>query len=464
MQTLANHLFHVNAKAQVYRKASTMIMIELIEQRRANSRGFALPFAAVMVLILSFVGFGILRLGMEKRMRAVRTTAEISARAAADAGLTKAAFELNKNLEVGWDFYNIVSPVTEVFSSANADYTYTIEEITNDAEYRITSTGHSGLTSETVTANAVVQGTFNYAAFAQGYAIPKQPKPHKHKDGEGPRPPKPLKKGGKLEIKGYSIDGTYSSGAQAYSGPIQLRTNNTHKKSVKLRENVVVNGDVIVGPGADPDKVIELRDGAAITGDAYPGTERQELLSVSVPHNLQVGALKDYEYDEDDAITGSQRYTSFIIPKDAVQEISGNCEIYVAGDVKVEDNAQLILTPGSSLRLYVGGEKFEVEKKSGGLINQTNNPTNLLIFGLDDCRKVKIENPVDFYGAVYAPFATVEMKECGDLHGAFVGWDIKLKKKKGGDHGTFYYDRSLRLGNLAAGDSLATRFVVRRWH
>ena len=435
-----------------------MIMIELIKQRRANRRGFVLSFAAVMVLILSFVGFGILRLGMEARMRAIRTTAEMSARAAADAGLTKAVFEMNKNLDAGWNFNDIVSPAATVFSSANANYNYTIEETDKDAEYTITSTGQSGLTSETVSATVVVQGTFNYAVFAQGYAIPKQPKPPK----QDPPAPKPLKKGGKFEIKGYSIDG-YSSGAQAYSGPIALRTNNTHKRGVKLREDVVVNGDVIIGPGADPDRVIEMKSGAAITGDAYPATERQELLSISVPTYLQVGVLKDYEYDEGSAITGNQRYTSFIIPKDAVQEISGNCEIYVAGDVKVEDDAQLVLTAGSSLKLYVGGEKFEVKKKSDGIVNQSNDPTNLLIFGLDACRKVKIESSVDFYGAVYAPFAKVEMKTGGDLYGAFVGWDVKLKKKKGEGAGIFYYDRSLRIGDLLATDGLATRFVVKRW-
>ncbi|MHC4627487.1 MAG: TadE/TadG family type IV pilus assembly protein [Planctomycetota bacterium] len=437
---------------------------ELIRQRRANRRGFALLFAAVTVLILFFVGFGILRLGMEKRMRAVRTTAEISARAAADAGLTKAIFEMNKNLDLGWNFSSIVSPATTVFSSADASYTYTITEIANDAEYEVTSVGQSGLASETVSANVAVQGTFDYAIFAQGYAIPKHPKPHRHKDGEGPRPPKPLKKGGKIEIKGYSVDDGYSSGAEAYSGPVQVRGNNVQKRAIKLRENVVVNGDVIVGPGGKPDKVIEKKSGAAITGDTYPAQERQELLSVAVPTYLQVGVFKDYVYDEEKVITGSQKYTSLIIPEDAVQEIGGNCQIYVQGSVKIEEDAQLVITPGSSLRLYVGGEKFEVKKKSDGLINQTNDPTNLLIFGLDDCRKVKIENPVDFYGAVYAPFAKVEMKECGDLYGAFVGWDVKLKKKKGGDHGTFYFDRSLRLGNILAGDDLAARIVVRRWH
>jgi len=451
-------------KAIVYGKARTMIAIELIKQRRANRRGFALPFAVVMVLILSFVGFGVLRLGAETRMRAVRTTGEISARAAADAGLTKAVFEMNKNLDTGWNFDEIASPVTKVFSSSNADYTYTITEITTNSEYEITSIGKSGITTETVSARVVAQGAFDYAVYSQGYALPKRPKGHRHKCGKGPRPPKPLKKGGKLEIKGYCVDDTYSSGAESYSGTVRLRTNNSHKKSVKLRKNVVVNGDVVVGPGGNPDKIIELKDGAEITGDTYPATERQELLSASVPQTLESMSAQTYQYQKDVPITGDKKYSSLIIPKNKVQEISGDCQIYVLGNVKLEEDAQLVVTNNSSVKLYVAGEKFEVKKKSDGLTNETQDPARLLIYGLDDCRKVKIENKQVFYGAVYAPFAKVEMKTRDDLYGAFVGWDVKLKKKKDKEHGTFYYDRSLRLGNMLATDDLATRFVVKRWH
>ena len=427
-----------------------------------------MPLAVVMVVLLSIVGFGMLKLGLDTRTMAVRTTTQISARAAADAGLTKATFEMNKNLSVKpWGFDNMASSGNRVLLGTNASYTYKIEEINNDSEYRITSIGRSGSAAKTVSAILVVQGTFCYPIFAQGYAIPKRPKPHRHKHGQGPRPPKPLKKGGKLEIHGFSVDDSYSSDpSEAYSGTIQLRTNNIHKKSVKLRENVVVNGDVIVGPGGDPDKVIEMKKGASITGDAYSAKERQELLSVILPQGLENMPTQTYEYNAGVPIDGNKKYSSLIIPRDAVQEINGNCEIYVVGNVKVEDGAQLILTNNSSLTIYVGGEKFETKKKSDGLINETEDPTNLLIFGLDTCRKVKIENQNtgDFYGAVYAPFAKVEMKTNGDLYGAFAGWDVKLKKKKGGEAATFYFDRSLRIGNLRATDPLATRFIVKRWY
>ena len=77
--------------------------------------------------------------------------------------------------------------------------------------------------------------------------------------------------------------------------------------------------------------------------------------------------------------------------------------------------------------------------------------------------KSKNRGAGDFYGAVYAPFAKVEMKTDGDLYGAFVGWDVKLKKHKASEHGTFYFDRSLRTDNVAVSEG-TVRFVVKSWH
>ena len=427
-----------------------------------------LSLAVIMVVLLSVIGLGLQQLGSGAQMRAARSVAGISARTAADAGFTKAFYEMNKNMNIRpWNFSNVALAADAALPSANADYTYSIEETVRDSEYKITSVGRSGYATKTVSATVRVQGLFEYAICAQGYALPKRPKAHKHK--QLPRPPKPLKKGGKLEIKGYSIDDSYSSDpSEAYSGTIQLRTNNNHKKSVKLRENVVINADVVVGPGGDPDKVIEMKGGASITGDAYAATEREELLSITVPSELESLPAIEYEWHGGPggniAITGNVKYSSLKIPKPHKQDIVGDVMIYVTGDMKVEDMAELTLTAGSSLKLYVNG-KLEVKKKSKGLINETQDPTKLMIFGLDDCRKVKIENEGagDFYGAVYAPYAKVEMKTNGDLYGAFAGWDVKLKRKKGAGQGTFYFDRSLRTGNVAASDEGSVRFVVKDW-
>ena len=430
-------------------------MIEIIkEQLGENRRGSVLGLAAIMLVILSVTGLGLLKLGFHSRMQAVRTKAEISARAAADAGFTKAMYEMNNNLSITpWNFSNITSVGDRVLSNANADYTYTIEEIDKDSEYKITSIGRSGQAEKTVSATVRAQSLFNYAALANGYAIPKRPKAPKRL----PNRPKPLKKGGKIEIKGYDVEG-YRSDSSEYSGNLQIRTNSGHKRPIKLRENVVIHGDVIVGPGGDPNKVISKKDGAVITGETYAAAEKTELPAVTLPTPLENQSAGTY--NPGSPLSGVARYTELNITGE--QEVHGNCQIYVEGDMKLEDNAKLIITNNASLTLYVGG-KLEVKKHSEGITNETMVPKNLMIYGMDTCSKIKIENKEDFYGAVYAPFAKVEIKNSGDLYGAFVGWDVKLKKKKGEEHGTYYYDESLGgSGNVTADDN-GVSFVISDW-
>lgn len=438
-------------------------MIEMIKkQPRTNRRGFVLMLATVMVLLLSIVGFGLLRLGFENRMMAIRTTTQISARAAADAGITKAIFEMNKNV-TPWRFNNITTPANMVLPSTNANYTYTIEEITKNSDYRITAIGRSGQAIKTVSVNVRSQGLFDYAIYATGDAHHKHPK-------QSPRP-KPPKKGGKIEIERYVVEGYNSSDPSTFSGDVQVRTNSNHKKSVKLKDNVTINGDMVVGSGKHrPDQVIEMKSSASITGDTYASPELWEAPPVIVPQGLVSGQLKDYKHKDDKPLSGNVKYSEFKLPKNKVQEIKGDVTMYVEGDMKLEKDSELIIPEGSSLTLYLG-KKLEVKKDSAddtikGLLNLTKDPTKLIIYGTDTCEKIKIEeNRGTFYGAVYAPYAKVEIKNSNDIYGALVGWDVKLKNKKEYGIGTLYYDEALSSINYfeTMGSDDPQRFVMKNW-
>ena len=153
-----------------------------------------------------------------------------------------------------------------------------------------------------------------------------------------------------------------------------------------------------------------------------------------------------------------------------MQEIVGDVAIYVEGDMKLEKDAEFIITEGSSLTLYLG-KKLEVKKDSAedvikGIKNETKDPTKLIIYGTDTCRKIKIEqNQGAFYGAVYAPYAKVEIKNIDNIYGALVGWDVKLKKDKKHGIGNFDYDEALHsiYYDEAMGSDDPVHFVIKTW-
>lgn len=413
-------------------------------------KGFVLSFAIVLIAVLSISGLSLLGLGLQARIMAVRITAEMSARAAADAGLTKALFEMNKSLAFvqRWKPNDVASSFDAAFSTASSSFTYTIEKTAGGAEYKITSTGQSGGAQKTVSVTVRRQGLFDYGVFSSGYAHPK------HKKGEKwPGRRKPPKKGGHLKIKGYNV-GTYSSNpAITPSGELVLRTNSKHHKAVKLEKDALINGDIIVGPGGNPDRVIEVKSGAEVTGDTYTADKMLEPLAVIVPENLNEMKGEKFEIKKDKGdgkplkLTGNLRFEDFKIEDEQVIEVQGNVTMYVEGEMKLKHGAQLIITKNSSLTLYVG-KKLEIHSHTpdgvGGLINETKDPTKLMIYGTDTCEKIKLEHMDDFYGAVYAPYAKVEMKRIGDIYGAFLGWEVKLEKDRHDDNPSFYFDEALR--------------------
>jgi hypothetical protein len=70
---------------------------KLLQSKR---RGSALPLVMVVVMVLLVMGVGLLDLGMKGRLYSIRTASDISARCAADAGMTMALYEMNEKLKV----------------------------------------------------------------------------------------------------------------------------------------------------------------------------------------------------------------------------------------------------------------------------------------------------------------------------------------------------------------------------
>jgi hypothetical protein len=85
--------------------------------------GFALAAMLCSVVILFVIGAGVLSLGLHSRGFAARTSSDISARCSADAGLTKAFFEMNEKLKViPWDDSSLPEVTHEMCSIAPEKY------------------------------------------------------------------------------------------------------------------------------------------------------------------------------------------------------------------------------------------------------------------------------------------------------------------------------------------------------
>jgi Putative Ice-binding-like adhesive domain len=380
-----------------------------------------MALAVVAMMILFAMGVGMLALASNTRVFSARMASAVAARCAADAGVTKALFEMNQKLKVKpWNDGSLPEATDESLPGCSALYSYSI---TGDpvSGYTVESAGVSGQFQKTVSCTLKPQGPFEFAVFANQ----------------------------SLNLDNSAVVSGYNFGAD--DKILEVGTNSDDSGAILLNNSATIDGDVVVGVGADPSAVISDH-GATITGEARAMTEKNPLPEIEVPHSLE--SLPSSGTLENGAtITGSAKYSGIDLKTKQTIIIDGNVSLYTTGDVILNNSAELQIKSDASLILYLGGN-FE-GKNSSSVNNLTKDAKKLQIYCLDNCKSVRLKNGVDFYGVIYGPHADVVLDNSGNFYGSVVAQNFEQRNS-----GTFNYDASLRDVSV---DDEAVRFVVTDW-
>ncbi|TSA55315.1 MAG: hypothetical protein D4R45_02595 [Planctomycetaceae bacterium] len=394
-------------------------MNKLLKSKR---NGSAIPLAVVAVMILLAMGVGMLTLGTSSRIYSTRSASDIAARCAVDSGLTMALFAMNEKLKVKpWNDSTLPEATNESLPNCDAVFSYTVTGNPSTG-YTIESIGTSGHGERKVTCILKRQGLFEFAVFGE----------------EG------------VELKNSAIVDWYNYDTDSEN--LKIGTNSIASGALTFKNSAVVNGDVVVGMGGDPDIVID-DFGANITGATYVMTKRYELPSITVPQWLE--SLPSSEPITDDlTVTNSAKYSGINLQNNKTLLIDGDVTLYVTGEIILGNSAEVQIDNDASLILYLGGD-YE-GKNSSTINNLTQDTKKLQIYCLDSCENMQFKNSSDFYGVIYAPNADVIMKNSANLYGSVVAKNFEQKNSS-----TFNYDASLR--DASVNDEVV-RFVVTNWH
>jgi len=137
---------------------------------KRNCNGLVLPVVAAIAICLALLGLGVLQLGFGSRLMATRTMAGVSARAAADAGITRALYEMNALFDsaLGWNSPIPPDVVDQPLGNSNATFSYHIDApadlhpATGERYRVITSVGRLGSQVSTVYATVGMRNLFDY--------------------------------------------------------------------------------------------------------------------------------------------------------------------------------------------------------------------------------------------------------------------------------------------------------------
>jgi hypothetical protein len=432
---------------------------------RTRRKGLVLPLVIMIGVCLALLGLGLIQLGFGSRLMAALSEAGITARTAADAGLTRALYEMNSRFVFGTPPDNTWLPYSSGvvhLEDSNARFQYWIDPPFTDAAtgeryWRIKSTGTSGREVKTVYALAGLTNLFDYGLIVTN----------------------------SIDLKQSTLVDGYSSARGAYGGtnrfgPVKIGTTYAgDDPMIILRNNVRVTGDVLVGVGGDVDQIISaLGTPGPTTGPRYNLPEPWEFQPIivtvppTVPSSGVINNGSAWSADGDLVIgtPGTHTYwlyDSITVPTSRRLVFQGQVDLHITGDLNLGANATLyvggdplanppIPPAPSSLIIYLDGALRA--GNSNGINNLSRIPANFRLFGTGQpTQSWNIQNSGDFYGVYYAPNADINIYAKGEVFGSVSGWRFVLKADPGTLNGLHY---DVALSDLHQYD---TGFGIDRW-
>lgn len=389
-----------------------------------KEHGTAIVLVLFATLILSIIGLGLLQAGLNGRVFAIRNAHKIKACCAADAGLTKAIFEMGEKLKVKpWSDSSLPQETDQTLPNCEATFSYTVSP-SDGTDYNIESIGSAGPTQKNVYAVLRLQGPFESALVVQEDLV--------------------LKPGAVVDGYNFTEPGE----------KLRLVSLSTLPAKVVLGTGALVDGDIAVGVDADPDLVISA-SGATITGRTYALTEEDWQPQVTVPQWLldlpSQGTISGLI-----TITDSAKYDGINLANGEIITIDGPVTLYVIGDISLSNSAEMQINnanPDASLTLFLGGN---LDCKNGGIVNNlTGDPTRFKIFGLDSCLNISFATSSIFYGGICARKAMVDLKSSVEIYGA-----VSAQSFWQGAAANLHYDAALK---IVSQNDPCVRFTIKRW-
>lgn len=122
--------------------------------------------------------------------------------------------------------------------------------------------------------------------------------------------------------------------------------------------------------------------------------------------------------------------------------VRGNAQLHVTGTIALMGSSAIIIAPGASLKLYAGSS---AAFSGNGIINQTGNAANCVLYGTSLCHDLKIYGNGSFAGIIYAPNAHLSLRAGGSGFEHFSGAAIARSITFNGPW-RVHYDEALQRG------------------
>jgi hypothetical protein len=256
-----------------------------------------------------------------------------------------------------------------------------------------------------------------------------------------------------VEIDSYdSRNGDYDNPGNVGSDG-DIGTNSGDFSAIYMDNSADLAGDAVSGADSDPESVIITAPGANIDGEKWALEDPIEFPQITSPSLPWMG---DYSMSGTDSIFLSGQYGSFTMENNSVVTIEDDVILYITGNFYMDQYSRLDIADGASLQIIMGSGSFEMDLTSS-INNLSRDPTKFVLFGTEAFTgNIYIDQGSEFYGAIYAPNAFVELDQANGFYGAVIANDILFDQ-----HTVLHYDKALE--DLEILPSMGSLYVVKSW-
>ncbi len=243
----------------------------------------------------------------------------------------------------------------------------------------------------------------------------------------------PLQVDDKAEFncRGAVVDSYQSSvdpDADRPASQVVLGLNSTKSDHLRLKDRVIFNGDAFVGVGGDPAEVIKLYRGAKITGQTAALSTPLRFDATELPQGSPFSDRAEGDlllrYRANQTINSDRHFRKVEICEGSTLTVHGNVTLYVDREFKVKRRAAVVLTSGSTLRVYAGREvKIEGDLNDGGL------PSNVHLYSFTNGQRIKTEREGKLRAVLHSPKGKVELMSRHPFFGLIRAKELKAESR-----------------------------------
>ncbi|MCD4786155.1 MAG: pilus assembly PilX N-terminal domain-containing protein [Candidatus Eremiobacteraeota bacterium] len=447
-----------------------------------KSSGISIALVLIIILVVSVIGLAISAVGMRDLNFVNKDKYNTRAFYAAEAGLARGIAKSRADLT--WDGTVSEQDTTLTYNEVkleSSDDTYTVQIWNN----------YSGSQDMAGFKDVVVPPGYAYIVSTGRVGTTANERAAKHVGTM-------LKKGTPFDEFGLfgddsvrfngniNIDAYDSSTGQNLSGEGDTGTNGNQQGAITINGSAAsIDGSLWVGPGSilGTNGAITVTGHPSITGDEEILPQEIPMPDVQIPSGLpqmvlpsSVSHIRTYIAYSSKYLSEKGKYKfahlssrapgggggggSTTIPLAPGQysgtlNVSNHQEVvltgpgtYVFDGINIAAQGEIqVNTTGGPVKIYLNGDmKLTGGSSTGSIYNDHDGgapkPTDLLIYGTQNCTTLDLTGNSEAYLGVYAPNAEINMRGNAELYGALVGETIWVH-----GHPDFHYD--VALGRLA---------------